>query len=167
MVTRSIDPAAVCVSRISPVVSPFEDFYRSNYASTKRLAHLLTGSTARAEDLTHEAFAALYPRFEALERPAAYLRTTTVNLCRRWQRRHIGERDRFALLATDDIVLPSETAELLGAVGSLPFRQQVVLVLRYWARLSETEIATTLNCPPGTVKSLHHRAIATLRKDLS
>lgn len=143
----------------------FASFYAEQYAATKRLAHILAGSNAAAEDIAHEAFAAVLPRFGGIEKPTAYLRTVTVNLCRRHLRRRAGEQARLAKVGVDDVVLPAETAELLSGVRRLPFRQQSVLVLRYWARLPEAEIAATLGCPVGTVKSLHHRAIAALRKE--
>jgi len=145
----------------------FARFYEAHYASTKRLAYLLTDSLAASEDVTQEEFVSVYPRYAGLERPGGYLRTVTVNLCRRAWRRQAGERSRFALLKSTDIVMPSETAELLSGVRQLPSRQQAVLVLRYWARMSEAEIAATLECPAGTVKTLHHRAIANLRKEFS
>jgi RNA polymerase sigma factor (sigma-70 family) len=40
----------------------------------------------------------------------------------------------------------------------------VVLVLRYWAGMSESEIATQLGCSTGTVKSRASRAITALRR---
>jgi RNA polymerase sigma factor (sigma-70 family) len=45
----------------------------------------------------------------------------------------------------------------------LPTRQRAVLVLRYYADLSEAEIAAALDCRPGTVRSLAARAFATIR----
>ena len=47
--------------------------------------------------------------------------------------------------------------------STLPAQQRVVLVLRYWAGLSEQEIAAQLGCSTGTVKSRASRAMATLR----
>jgi DNA-directed RNA polymerase specialized sigma24 family protein len=41
-----------------------------------------------------------------------------------------------------------------------------VIVLRYYADLSEAEIALALDCRPGTVKSLGSRALATLSKEI-
>lgn len=145
----------------------FSCFYAAHYAPTKRLAYLLTGSVSSAEDATHDAFTAVYPRFADLEQPSAYLRTVTVNLCRRLWRRRAAERSRLARLGIDDIVMPSEAAELLSGIRHLPHRQQEVVVLRYWARMTDSEIASTLDCPVGTVKSLHHRAIANLRREFS
>ena len=57
-----------------------------------------------------------------------------------------------------------DTAHLvLTALRALPAQQRVVLVLRYWAALSEQEIAAQLGCSPGTVKSRANRALAALR----
>ncbi len=145
----------------------FADFYARTYPASKRLAYLLTGSLAAADDVTQDAYAAVYPRFAGLERPDRYLRTVVVNGCRRMWRRRRFERDHLAQLASDHVELPPQTAELLSGVRRLAHRQQVVLVLRYWARLTEAEIAETLGCPTGTVKTLHHRAIARLREEFS
>ena len=49
---------------------------------------------------------------------------------------------------------------------TLPVRQRAALVLRFWSGLSEAEIAEALDVRPGTVKSLVHRGLAALRKEL-
>ena len=61
------------------------------------------------------------------------------------------------------LVVSSHAAE---AVATLPFRQRAVVVLRYYADLSEAEIARALDCRPGTVKSLGSRALAALAKEV-
>jgi RNA polymerase sigma factor (sigma-70 family) len=48
----------------------------------------------------------------------------------------------------------------------LPFRQRAVVVLRYYAELSEAEIAEALGCRPGTVKSLASRALDALSTEI-
>jgi RNA polymerase sigma factor (sigma-70 family) len=57
--------------------------------------------------------------------------------------------------------------ELADAIARLPFRQRVVIVLRYYADLTEADIAHALGCRPGTVKSLASRALATLSKEIA
>ena len=52
----------------------FDDFFRSHYPATVRLAHLLTGSNQAAEDLVQEAFRRVYSRYSDLREPAPYLR---------------------------------------------------------------------------------------------
>ena len=46
------------------------------------------------------------------------------------------------------------------------FRQRAVIVLRYYADLTEADIAHALQCRPGTVKSLSSRALAALSKEI-
>jgi hypothetical protein len=58
----------------------FDAFYRAQYAKTVRLARLLTGSVAAAEDLAQETFLRVYRHTASLENPAGYLHTTTVNV---------------------------------------------------------------------------------------
>ena len=50
----------------------------------------------------------------------------------------------------------------MRALRRLPTRQREVLVLRYWARLSEAEIARTLGVSVGTVKSTASRGLDAL-----
>jgi RNA polymerase sigma-70 factor (ECF subfamily) len=47
---------------------------------------------------------------------------------------------------------------VLRALQDLPIALRVVVVLRYYADLSEREIATAIGRPPGTVKSRLHEA---------
>ena len=57
--------------------------------------------------------------------------------------------------------------ELADAIARLPFRQRAVIVLRYYADLTETDIAHALGCRAGTVKSLASRALAALSKEIT
>lgn len=50
------------------------------------------------------------------------------------------------------------------ALGTLPHRQRVVLVLRAYEGLADSEIAEILGAAEGTVRSLAARAYATLRQ---
>jgi RNA polymerase sigma factor (sigma-70 family) len=59
-----------------------------------------------------------------------------------------------------------EDAALLEAVHRLPPRQREVLVLRYYADLSERQIADALDISPGSVKAHASRALTTLRSTL-
>jgi RNA polymerase sigma factor (sigma-70 family) len=49
-------------------------------------------------------------------------------------------------------------------VNELPEDQRTVIALRYFAGLSEQEIAETLGVPSGTVKSRTSRALERLRE---
>jgi RNA polymerase sigma-70 factor (sigma-E family) len=143
----------------------FEHFYRSEHADAVRLAHLLTGSPTAAEDIVHDAFTRLHDRLPHLDRPAAYLRVTIVNLCRRWHR-HRHREMAASSPNVEPATVTSDARELLDVLDALPYRLKAVLVLRYWADLSEADIADALGCRPGTVKTWAARGLARLRKEL-
>jgi RNA polymerase sigma-70 factor (sigma-E family) len=153
------------VSSDPSVEADFERFYREAWPGAVRLAGLLSQDAGAAEDLAQEAFARIYPNWGRAEHPSAYLRTTIVNLCHNWHRRKSTERTKLPVLAeasTTDLAFD----EFADAVAALPYRQRVVLVLRYHNGSSETEIADALGCRAGTVKSLASRALAELKKGL-
>lgn len=143
----------------------FDAFYAVEWPATVRLAALLTQRSSGAEDLAQDAFARVYGRWAAATNPKAYLRATLVNVCRQWQRGQGRERAHLPLIAAVDSV-EFVAHELADALAALPYRQRAVLVLRYYADLSEAEIAETLDCRPGTVKSLASRALARLEKEI-
>ena len=160
-------PATMSVdAHDDPSPKSFDEFFRSQYSSVVRMAHLLTGSNAIAEELAQDAFAQLYTRFDALREPSSYLRATTVNVCRNWHRRHRRELVRFERHGLSEDRATDSVEEMIDVVTALPYRQRAVLVMRYWLDLSEADIADSLGCRRGTVKSLHSRALAAIRKEL-
>ncbi len=139
------------------------DLYRSSYAPMVRLAYLLTGSSALAEEVVQDAFIRIRGRLGSVETPVAYLRAAVVNGSRN-HHRHIEVERRLAPLAAAPEAVEDQIDELGDALAGLPERQRAVLVLRYYQGLSEVEIASLLGCRPGTVKSLAYRGLAGLRK---
>src|SRR6266571_2319138 len=149
----------------------FADLYVRYSDGAIRLAYLLTGDHALAEDIVQDAFVRLAGRFADLRDPGAfgaYLRKKVVNLARMHFRRKRVERaylDRERREPRRNAVLPDLAAyeEMRQALLSLPPRQRAALVLRYYEDLSETQIADILRCRPGTVKSLLSRGVVGLR----
>lgn len=142
----------------------FELLYERQYAPMVRLAHTLVDTRQRAEEVVQDAFAAVYERYDRIDKPEAYLRTTVLNGCRRTLRRR--------MLSRRQPIPPSYDGELaynhvVDAIRRLPHRQRPMVVLRYDLQLTDTEIASTLGVPVGTVKSTLHRAIATLREEIT
>lgn len=127
-----------------------------------RVAYLLTGSSAVAEDLVQDAFVSLHRHWDGVRQPSAYLRVTVVNACRAHHRRNRRERSHFPELVTDTVV--PETPVVLDVLAELPYRQRAALVLRFYEDRPDSEIAQALGCRPATVRSLVHRGLATLRK---
>ncbi|CAN5891555.1 SigE family RNA polymerase sigma factor [soil metagenome] len=143
-----------------------EVLYRERYEPSVRLAHLLVGNRARAEELTQDAFVRLMPNLAETDNPAGYLRTILVNLCRDHQRREArarrqpGERPQSA----PPPGLPATTSAVWQAVQELPERQRLALSLRFYADLPAAEIARLLGVRPATVRSLVHRGLTTLKE---
>ena len=132
-----------------------------------RLATLLVGSPAIAEEVVQDAFAAVSERWETVDRPDAYLRRSVINGCAGvLRRRTIEQRYRSARLEVADDEIPEQLIDLRTALDRLTDRQRLVVVLRYFADLRDEEIAEALGVRPGTVRSLAHRAIAALRGEM-
>jgi RNA polymerase sigma-70 factor (sigma-E family) len=134
--------------------------YRREYAAMVRLAHLITGSNEAAEDVVQESFVKMYRNWGRADRPGAYLRTAVVNGCHSWHRRRRIERQRLPRAVPEEV--EPESRELLDALAGLRIRQRTALVLRFYADMSEADIADALGCRPGTVKSLVHRGLREL-----
>jgi RNA polymerase sigma factor (sigma-70 family) len=149
-----------------PTVAPtFEALYRDQLLPMVRLAHVLTGSNAAAEDLVHDAFLRVRPRFDGLRHPEAYLRTAVVNECRMWFRRRDVEV-RHAPTPPEQLQLPPELDELWAALNHVSPKRRIVLFLRFHEDLSIDAIAEILDCRPGTVRSLLRRGLASLKEVL-
>ena len=148
----------------APLRPTFEELYNEQYAPMVRLAHGLVDTSQRAEEVVQDAFAAVYERFDRLENPTAYLRTCVLNGCRRTIRRRMLGRQRR--LAVDEQRAELTYNHVLDAVRRLPHKQRSMIALRYDLQLTDSEIATTLGIPIGTVKSTLHRALAALRQEI-
>lgn len=139
----------------------FHDFYSAQYAPMVRLARGLVDTSECAEEIVQDAFVRVYERRDRLDEPVRYLRTAVVNgarseLRRREVRRRIGLRQRVASP-------PAERDYPIDALDSLAPKRRTALVLRFYAQLSEREIAEAMGVRPGTVKSLVSRGLADLR----
>ncbi|MFJ3922723.1 SigE family RNA polymerase sigma factor [Streptomyces sp. NPDC090022] len=146
--------------------------YQAHYRSLLGLAALLLDDTASCEDVVQEAFIRVHSarnRVRDREKTLAYLRQTVVNLSRSALRRRIiglkllskpmpdmasAEEGAYDQLERDD---------LIKAMKSLQRRQREVLVLRYFADMTEAQVAETLGISLGSVKAYGSRGIAALR----
>jgi RNA polymerase sigma-70 factor (sigma-E family) len=138
--------------------------YSTQYDRMVRLAYLLTGSQAVAEDMVQDTFLRVQAKVSGLSAPEAYLRKSVVNACYSWHRRQ--KRERMALVEPPGVTAPSEQVEMWEALSHLPAAKRTVLVLRYYLDLPEAEVAATLGWRVGTVKSATHRALRDLRRIL-
>jgi RNA polymerase sigma-70 factor (sigma-E family) len=148
--------------------------YTKQWRPMVRLALLLVDDVGSAEDVVQDAFVSMHRRPPRdADAAIAYLRTSVVNGARSVVRRRIVARKNLADLdrgyveaADHALLVAAEHAEVIAALRRLPRRQREVLVLRYWGRLSEAEIAQTLGVSTGTVKSTASRALDVLESML-
>jgi RNA polymerase sigma factor (sigma-70 family) len=153
-------------TRVASSVTPgaLEAAYREHVGALKRVAFLLTGSNAAADDVVHDVFLRCADRLDALDHPASYLRAAVVNECRSIHRHN----QRFATNIDPDRTdaLPEDVVETLDALARLGDRQRAAIVLRYFVDVPDAEIARFLSCRPSTVRSLVRRGVAELREVL-
>ena len=140
----------------------FEQLFRQSYEPMVRVAFLLVGGRAEAEDVVQDAFAQIELRWARLDNPEGYLRRCVVNRANDVLRRRRLE-ERFRLLRRDHTE-ELHADELGDALARLSPRRRAAVVLRYYAGLKEREIAEALGVRPGTVKSMLHRALSELRE---
>ncbi|HEV7723144.1 MAG TPA: sigma factor, partial [Iamia sp.] len=60
-------------------IGGFDDLFTVERIPMTRLAYLLVGSEAVAEEVVQDAFAQVYERWDRLDRPGGYLRTCVVH----------------------------------------------------------------------------------------
>jgi RNA polymerase sigma-70 factor (ECF subfamily) len=163
----------------------YGDLVTIHQGAAFRVAYLLLGSAAEAEDAAQEGFVRAYlalARFRAGEPFRPWLLQVVGNEARN-RRRALGRRagmlDRAVRAFRGDdgssvapsperTLLAGEThAEVREALGRLREEERQVVACRYLLELSEAETAAVLGIPAGTVKSRLHRALARLRDDLA
>jgi RNA polymerase sigma factor (sigma-70 family) len=142
----------------------FEAFYRRSYVPLVRLAFLLVGSQAIAEELAQEAFLAVYRNWTSVAHPWSYSRLTVTNRARDLGRRSAREPSIAALDSPS--VLDAALIEFQDVLLRLPYRQRAVIVLRYFNDVPDEEIAEMLGCRRSTVRSSAKRGLAALRKEM-
>jgi RNA polymerase sigma-70 factor (sigma-E family) len=165
--------------RGAPARREFERFAAEATAGLLRTGYLVTSDLAEAEDLVQETLlrtAKRWPSVRKMDYPLAYARRILINLSLRGA--HGRARTDAELNVTNTTPLETREdprvernllaidtrSEILWMLGSLPRRQRVVVVLRYFEDLSEMEIAEQLEWPIGTVKSTTSRALEQLRQ---
>lgn len=140
-----------------------------------RLATVLTGNPADAEDVVQDALSRALPRWSrivALEDPDAYVRRMVVNAHTSWWRRFRRRESPVAAVTPPDVVAgPSvdfdEHRRLWLACQALPEAQRTAVVLRYYEQLEYAEIATLTGVREGSVRSRVSRGLAALRLTLA
>ena len=167
MVSEHVPPEPEGVPPCPDGHPTFDALYRLSNARMVRLAWLLVGSRAVAEEVVHDAFLVVHQRWASIDNPGGYLRRVVVNQSLRWRRRRDHERRLLAIVGEPPPTGDPAIDTMWDAIQRLAPERRAVVVLRYWADLPHAEIADVLGCPIGTVRTRLHRALADLRKEAS
>ena len=148
------------------------EIYSTHYRSLVRLAVLLVRDVATAEEVVQDSFVAMHGGWRRLrdsDNALSYLRQSVVNRSRSVLRHRVVV-DRNAPKPPPD--MPSaehgaialfERSAVISALRTLPPRQREALVLRFYADMSEAQIADAMQISRGAVKSHTARAMQALR----
>jgi RNA polymerase sigma-70 factor (sigma-E family) len=144
----------------------FDAFVRARLPDLQRFGRILTGCDEAAADLVQDALERTllhWTRLRTRDNPEGYVRRIMVNRnISVWRHRR---RERL----TDEIPEAGHEdrhgdSELWQALKELPPRQRAVIALRYYEDLTEVEVAATMGCSVGTVKSQASKALEKLRR---
>lgn len=169
------DPTVDAVDDAPDRTDGLRVLYERSHADMVRFAAFLTGNVDTAEDVAHEAFVRVFDAWDRIEDPEkadAYLKTTVVNIVRGGFRRdevaaRRAERHLVAVPSAEDDAIGRLGREVvLAAVASLPLKQRACVVMRHWMRMTESEIAATLDVSVGSVRTHVKRGTATLKDRL-
>jgi len=147
----------------------FAEFFSARFDGARRIAYAMCGSWSDAEDIAQHAFVRVYARWTKIriDTVDAYLRTVLTRVFLDTRRR--GRAREHAVAEVPERPVPAdhsshERMAMHAALMAVPPGQRAVLVLRFVADLSVDQVAETLGCSPGTVKSQTARGLATLRE---
>jgi len=159
-------------------VGAYEELVTRYGAIAQRVAYLITGSAAEAEDATQQAFVKAYYALGRFRREAPF-RPWLLRIVANEAKNRIRSQGRQANVAvrlqedrprSDAAPSPEVAAlsherssSLMKALNTLGETDRTVIFLRYFLDLSEVEMTVTLDCRPGTVKSRLSRALGRLR----
>ena len=160
------------MDRVQQVEREFDEFVAARWPRLVRAAVLLGCGSHEAEDVTQTALTKClvgWSRVQRADDRDAYVYRVLVNTFtdtrrRRWR----GERPTEHL---PEVVAADGTRDVIvrdavdRALAKLSADQRTAVVLRYYANLTEVQMAAVLDVAPGTVKSRLSRALSTLAAD--
>jgi RNA polymerase sigma-70 factor (ECF subfamily) len=168
--------------RLMATERDFEDIYREHHRKVFNLCAYLLNSPNAAEDAAHEVFLRAQRRMDTYD-PAlpfsSWILKVASNYCIDILRRRGLEKRLFAVDTSESLdlsshrpspltqVLTSEQGETVRrALGSLPDKFRVPIVLTYYNEYSYDQIAAVMRIPRNTVATLLFRGKQLLREKL-
>lgn len=155
-------------------IDAFACFVRDSGAALRRTAYLFTRDWYRADDLVQTALVRTFERRGRIRDPRAWesytrkvMATSFLSERRLKSASDITVADLPEATGDDASAAVADTLVMWAALGELSNMQRAVLVLRYYGDATEAEIADTLGCSAGSVKTHAVRGLASLRKALA
>lgn len=152
----------------------FTEYVAARWPRLVRSAVLMGCTRAEAEDIVQSALTKCllnWGRVWAADDRDAYVHKVVINTFTSARRRRwVGERPMATVpesIADDQLSAYDAADALSRSLGRLTADQRRCVVLRYYAHLTEQQMAAVLDVPPGTVKSRLSRALRTLAEDPS
>lgn len=151
---------------------PYEVFYSENYQRVLHYVRSKIGNDEDAEDLVSEIFLYCYKHYEDYD-PEKSSITTWLYLIlnsrvKNYYRDHVAFADYEAVADTmqdlsidmdEGVYLEQLHSALMKAIGTLPDRQQKIVMMRYFQNYSSEEIAKRLGITSGNVRVQLSRAL--------
>ena len=149
--------------------------FRRHSRALLGMVWVMLGDLGAAEEVVQDSFISLqraWPTMRDQSRALGYLRATSLNLVRARLRhrlvvlRHPLARPIDTASAEDAVMLSEDRREVLAALRRLPVRQRECLVMRYYAEMTEQDIASMLKISQNSVRTHLRRGMAALEAGL-
>jgi len=152
----------------------FETLYNIYKDKIYRTCWLITKDACAAEDILQEVFIKVYQKINKLKEPQAFqawLYKITINCCIKYIKKYKANCSSLGDDVFDEIceinpwympegsLMKNEfNKTIMKIINDLPLEKKTTVILYYFNDLSIKEIAKTMNCFEGTVKSRLHNS---------
>lgn len=149
----------------------FQELIQQEKNKLYRMAYLYTRNENDALDIVHDTIYKAYTSIKNLKEAhhfSTWLTRILINNAMSFKKKHnrIVPMDRIERIQTVDNHLLEDSIDIVDAISGLDDQYKTVVILRYYKDFTIKQIAETLNCPEGTVKTQLHRAINKLKTGL-
>jgi RNA polymerase sigma factor (sigma-70 family) len=142
----------------------FDTEFESLWSRAYGVAYIVLGDRGESEDVAQETLARALVHWKKV---SAYAAPWVVRVAGNLAIDRVRHRQRTRGMPTHEVPgVDAQRVDLQRALLSLSPKQREVVMLRYVVDLPEAEVATTLGCSVGTVKTHASRGLAALRKSL-
>lgn len=158
----------------------FGNLYERYVRKIYNYIYYRTGNVNEAEDLTAKVFQRAFRHIESYDQRgvpfSAWLYRIAHNLVANWYRDrsrkkevslddHLPSNYRFDYPETE-IEKSQESEKMMRALRNLPPERQQLIILKFVEGLSNQEIGVIMRKSEGAIKSLYHRTLESLRKEI-